>query len=215
MDTIINVGIPHIGEQIFQSLEIVDLIRYKSVSETWKGLIENVLCKKVVEKYKSDVNAVFEQNDQALVTTIFKILLEGSGEDTNIDFNVRNQFGRTPFIQACVLGNKTVVKLLMDHSIGKNVDLNAQVDPPSGTLTLYALNRGWTGLFFACHYGHSDVVKLMLEYSSKVAIDFNVRSRIGFTPFMEACKEGHSQTVQLLLENSRDLNIDVNIPTSI
>ena len=100
MDTIINIGIPHIGEQIFQSLGIVDLIRCKSVSETWKGLIENDLCKKVLEKYKSDVNAVFEHKDQAVVTNIFKILLEDSGEDSNINFNVRNQFGQTPFIQA-------------------------------------------------------------------------------------------------------------------
>ena len=43
MDTIINVGVPHIGEQIFQGIGILELIRYKAVSKTWKVFIENVL----------------------------------------------------------------------------------------------------------------------------------------------------------------------------
>ena len=90
MDTIINVGIPHIGEQIFQGFGIVELMRYKTVSKTWKVLIENVLHKTVVEKYKSNVNAVFEYKNQAMVTNVFKILF---GEDNNIDFNARDQFG--------------------------------------------------------------------------------------------------------------------------
>ena len=123
MDTIINIGIPHIGEQIFKGLGIVDLIWYKSVSETWKVLIENVLCKKVVEKYKRNVNAVFEQKDQAVITNIFKILLEDSREDSNIDFNVRNHYRQTPFMQACKTGNKKVVKLFMDFSEKKSIDL--------------------------------------------------------------------------------------------
>ena len=46
LDQIINVGIPHVGEQIFKSLGDYDLIRGLSVSRTWKDLAENVLTKR-------------------------------------------------------------------------------------------------------------------------------------------------------------------------
>ena len=150
------------------------------------------------------MNAVFEHKDQAVVTYLFKILLEDSGEDNNIDFNVRDQFGRTPFMRVCKAGNKKVVKLFMDYSNEKSIDLDARE-------SLQYSNCGWTAFFLACHYGHSDVVKSMLEYSNKVTIDFNVRYGFkGCTPFMAACEQGHSQVVKSLLEKSRNLNIDVN-----
>ena len=43
LDQIINVGIPHVGEEIFKSLGDYDLIRGLGVSRTWKDLAENVL----------------------------------------------------------------------------------------------------------------------------------------------------------------------------
>ena len=39
MDNIINLGIPHIGEQIFGSLGDADLIQYLKVSQTWKVFV--------------------------------------------------------------------------------------------------------------------------------------------------------------------------------
>ena len=38
MDTIINFGIPHVGEQIFESLGEDDLIQCMEVSQTWQAL---------------------------------------------------------------------------------------------------------------------------------------------------------------------------------
>ena len=46
MDKIINLGIPHVGEQIFENIETHKLIKYLKVSETWKILAENVLIKR-------------------------------------------------------------------------------------------------------------------------------------------------------------------------
>ena len=43
---IINLGIPHVGEQIFSSLDTDELIQFLEVSEPWKILIENVLFKR-------------------------------------------------------------------------------------------------------------------------------------------------------------------------
>ena len=46
MDKIINLGIPHVAEQIFESIETQELIECLKVSETWKVLAENVLIKR-------------------------------------------------------------------------------------------------------------------------------------------------------------------------
>ena len=46
MEKVINLGIPHVGEQIFESIETEGLIECLKVSETWKVLAENVLIKR-------------------------------------------------------------------------------------------------------------------------------------------------------------------------
>ena len=46
MNTIINFGTPHIGEQIFESIDTPGLFQCALVSETWKVLAENVLIKR-------------------------------------------------------------------------------------------------------------------------------------------------------------------------
>ena len=43
METIINLGIPPVGEQIFESINTEDLLQFLEVSETWKVLAKNVL----------------------------------------------------------------------------------------------------------------------------------------------------------------------------
>ena len=46
MEKVINLGIPHVSEQIFDSIETEELIEYLKISQTWKILAENVLIKK-------------------------------------------------------------------------------------------------------------------------------------------------------------------------
>ena len=46
MDKVINLGIPHVGENIFRSINTPGLIKFLEVSETWKVLAENVLVKR-------------------------------------------------------------------------------------------------------------------------------------------------------------------------
>ena len=56
MDKIINLGIPHVAENIFESIDTPELVQCALVSETWKVLAENVLLKrwngKIVEASK-------------------------------------------------------------------------------------------------------------------------------------------------------------------
>ena len=46
LNKVINLGIPHVGELIFESLDTPELIKCLEVSETWRELAENVLIKK-------------------------------------------------------------------------------------------------------------------------------------------------------------------------
>ena len=46
MDKVINFGIPHVGELIFESLDTPQLMKCLEVSETWRELAENVLIKR-------------------------------------------------------------------------------------------------------------------------------------------------------------------------
>ena len=46
MEKIINLGIPHVGENIFENIGTDELCQYFLVSQTWKVLAENVLLKR-------------------------------------------------------------------------------------------------------------------------------------------------------------------------
>ena len=46
MDKVINIGIPHVGELIFESFDTPELINCMEVSETWRELAGNVLIKR-------------------------------------------------------------------------------------------------------------------------------------------------------------------------
>ena len=73
MENIINFGIPHIGEQIFESLEIDALIQCLKVSQAWKAFAEPILLKKWTGK--------LSQACQEGKTEIVQILLNNLDED--------------------------------------------------------------------------------------------------------------------------------------
>ena len=68
MNTIINFGTPHIGEQIFESIDTPGLFQCALVSETWKILAENVLIKRWKGK-------IYEACDRGK-TKVVQLLLE-------------------------------------------------------------------------------------------------------------------------------------------
>ena len=46
MDKVINLGIPHVSELIFECFDTPGLIKCLEVSQTWRELAENVLIKR-------------------------------------------------------------------------------------------------------------------------------------------------------------------------
>ena len=114
MEKVINLGIPHVGEKIFRSVDTNGLIQCLSVSSSWKELAENVLLKRWNRK-------IFEACKSGK-TEIVKLLLEHEEIE---DMNAKDKSGATAFIWACLNGHIDVVKLLIDYSDSKNIDLNA------------------------------------------------------------------------------------------
>ena len=177
MDKVINLRIPHIGEQIFQSLSTNEIFPCLEVSRTWRVLAANV---------------VLGRNDALLMACknghqdVVKILLEHTAT-ANIDFNARDTDGSTPFLVACMYGQTDIVQLLLDYSDKK-------------TIKLYSVDKyGENAFSKACANGHVDTVRLLLE-SSKIKIfprQWNVEVN-------KAWNRGynHRKIVQVLFQSS-------------
>ena len=106
MDTIINFGIPHVGEQIFGSLGEDDLIQCLKVSQSWKSFAETVL----LTRWKGKM---FEACQTGKIEIVELLLENYNCEESGL--NVRGVRGKTPFMRACLNGNKDVVKLLLHY----------------------------------------------------------------------------------------------------
>ena len=161
MDKVINLGIPHVGELIFESIDTPGLIKCLEVSDAWKVLAENVLIKrwrgKMLEACKSGE------------TKILQLLLERCNVEES-ELNSKDENGATALMWACLNGHKAVVQLLLDHS--ERIDLNART------------KSGWTAFISACENGHKGVVQLLLDRSKR--IDLNARTKSGRTAFISA-----------------------------
>ena len=116
MDKVINLGIPHVGELIFESFDDDKLFQCTLISETWKVLAENVL----IKRWKGKMLEACKSGE----TKVVELLLEHCNSEES-GLNIKDEDGRTAFMFACYCGHKDVVKLLLEHS-GPNIELTAE-----------------------------------------------------------------------------------------
>ena len=183
LNEVINLGIPHVGELIFESIDTPGLIKCLEVSQTWKVLAENVL----IKRWKGKMFEACKSGE----TKVVQLLLERCNSEES-GLNIRDENESTALMWACWNGHKDVVKLLLDHS--ERIDLNARN------------NNGETAFIFACYNGHKDVVKLLLDHSER--IELNAKDDNGDTAFIWACSNGQKDVVKLLLDHYE--RIDLN-----
>ena len=181
MDKVINLGIPHVAELIFESIDTPGLIKYLKVSQTWEELAWNVL----VKRWKGKM---FEANGEAMVV---ELLLERcSSEDSG--GNIKDEYGVTPFMWACYCGYKDVVRSILDHS--EKQELNVKDI------------KGQSAFMFACDsVVQYDVVKLLLN-SDK--IELNAKDESGRTALMRACGSGFKDVVKLLMDHPERIELN-------
>ena len=185
LEHVINLRIPHVGEQIFKSISNDTLIQCLKVSETWKVLVEPILA----QRHKGKMNEACRAGKAEIV----KLLLENYNPEEN-GLNATNSFNEfRPFTSACQQGHADVVKLLLEHSDGK-IDLNAK-------------SHGNTGFSWACTKGYKDIVKLLLTHSDG-KIDLNAKDDVEQTAFLQACFFGRTDVVQLMLEHHEEIDFN-------
>ena len=186
MDKVINLGIPHVGELVFKSIDTPGLFQCALVSDTWKFIVETVLIKRWKGRMKE---ACISGETKVVQLLLDRCNFEESG------LNARDVFGRNPFMFACCNGHKDVIQLFLDRS--DRIDLNARSE--SGA--------GGTAFMLACFFGRKDVVKLLMDHSERIKL--NETDLFGNTAMMAACEKGHKDVVQLLLEHSKDVDITI------
>lgn len=132
----------------------------------------------------ADPNQIDPQRGPALVVAAaarsqhaLKALLESP--ETNVD--IANGKDETALMQAALLGDMEVVKLLLARK--------AEVNKP-----------GWTPLHYACTAGHLEVVKLLIERSAFI----DAQSPNRTTPLMMAARHRHTTIVRYLIEQGAD-----------
>ena len=106
IDAIINLSVPHIGEDIFNNLGVDDLIHCEKVSKTWKVLAETVMNKKILHgQWKGQL---LKECLKKETTDIVKILLV-NGHD------FCDEYGKTCFMWAIENGLEQTVKNLLPN----------------------------------------------------------------------------------------------------
>ena len=222
MEKVINLGIPHVGELILESIDTPGLFHCTLVSETLKVLAENVL----IKRWKGKMFQACQNGE----TKVVELLLERCNPEES-ELNIKDEDGWTAFFWACNKGHKDVVKLLLDSS--ERIELNARTNNGNTAFMTSCKNghknvvqllldyserielnksniKGNTAFMIACFRVHKDVVQLLLDLSDR--IELNARKNNGRTAFMIACRSGNKDLVKLLLDYSEV--IDINIPES-
>ena len=141
MEQIINLGIPHVGEHIFESIDTVKLLEFLSVSQAWKELAENVL----LQRWKDSLRQVSIVGMRLEMTDIVDVLLKNPGTQSK---------GGTVFYWACSTGQVDIVKILLDRSAAnkKSIKLNTRDV------------LGQTAFMKACQNGHMDIVQSLINH---------------------------------------------------
>lgn len=97
----------------------------------------------------------------------------------------KNSKGESQLHQACISGNLTLARRLVDQGHPLNVRDNA----------------GWLPLHEACIHGHKDIVEIILDRGNNSLInDKGGTDCDGITPLYDACSNGHLEIIELLLD---------------
>ena len=198
IDQVINLGIPHVAQKIFNHITTAKLVDLCQVSKSWRQLIvdEILMGTRIHFDVVSKKPLMFACIDGNV--DLAEMLLNHPKSD-EITVNARCFNGMTALMYACKLGHTKVVELLLNHSDSKNINLNA----------LCRSNRN--AFIYACEYGQTETVKLLLTYTGcKQQIAFNKKSIYSRTALMLVCEKGYIKIVKLLLHYAQTKGINLN-----
>ena len=119
------------------------------------------------------------------------------------DLNVPFADGLTPLCRASALGERRMMKILLnsradvDAATGRNTAL-----PEKGSAVAdHVADAGFAALHWACRENRVECVRLLIEANATV----DVRATDDVTPFMLACRAGHYECAKLLHKAGADV----------
>ena len=183
LEIVINQRIPHISQEILAHFDTPTLIQYRTVSTLWKELCENI----IASRWRDLIFPTFKHGEME----IFAILLEYS-ERKKIDWNVRDESGRTPLMLACEWGQTHIVKTILTQKKVK-IDVNAQD------------KFGWTPLVWACDSKQAVIISFLLKNSKELELNLDAKRIDGRTVFHFVKAE--DKIVALAQKNGNEIHV--------
>ena len=193
-------GIPHIANQIFETLTTQDLGNCREVSPEWFNFVEEekILWKRIrnIHPYINGRNllhvaAITGQATRFENAFNFSIIM-GKKHAQFVDND-----GNTPLHYAAENGIFSICDLIVNHSDDKNLENSLGVTP----------------LYLASENGHSSIVELFIKDGISDE-NCNPKNVFGNTPFHEAAKLGHLLVCQIIVEKVKDVNPANNVGTT-
>ena len=219
MDRIINLRIPHIGEKIFECMDIPDLIESLYVSKTWRHLAESIFLKRCAETDEYGRTPLVWASVFGYTSLVRDIL--DIYQHENVDLTAKSPSGKTALMYACQRGNDDIVKSLLELLVAKN-----QLDIP-GLLQCMQLSDAWknlarsilmerckevdeegiTPLLWASIFGYTNLVDDLLNCACRLHL--NAKCPKGRTALMYACEAGNKSAVVTLVSSLANMNNSV------
>jgi len=126
----------------------------------------------------------FKAIDLGNVAELLQLFLNVGRKSVLIVNEMDASSGLTGLMKAVRKGHITIVKVLLHHKEGINVNIQNK--------------DGVTALIIACRDGHTEIVELILSHKNNRALP-NIKSEGGWNALILASLSGHTEVVRLLL----------------
>ncbi|ORX59167.1 hypothetical protein BCR36DRAFT_579792 [Piromyces finnis] len=113
----------------------------------------------------------------------------------NVNIDIPNSFGFTPFLIACKKNNLDMIKSFLNHK--KVSEINIDIKSNSGDFPL----------FYATHYKNLELIEILLEQNADMYNEKDTDKLNCYTSFFMACSYfGSVEVLQLFLDHGVDVN---------
>ena len=198
---------PHLMEQILQKLDNESLVKSREVARIWQEFIDHktypwlriVKIPTILKSGNAYLHIAVIHNQ---IDMFENILI------SEVDKNLVNDNGFTPFLVACLFGRVRIAKILMKQSVELKIDLTKTTNCKS------------TAFHLACIGGNSELTEIIMKNSDKLKISLNEIKPTDFrncgiygrdlTGFLYAVWYGNLKVVEMIMNNSKSMNIELN-----
>ena len=177
----------------------VELKRYSNIKsiKCKKGdepIIDYLIChgaNTTVELIRYDYNTLPLRISPSNNSTVQYLIANGAVIKTELN---KYYYDNTPLSMACVNGDISIVKYLVEHG----ADVNAECKGPNGSIK--------TPLIIACENEKDTIARYLIEHGANVNVELITHNSFN-TPLSIACDKENESMVKYLIEHGANANI--------